>query len=129
MRITVIIPVYNSEHYIGRAVESALQFEEVMEVLLIEDQSPDNALEVCHNLTEQYDRVKLFQHSDRGNHGAGASRNLGIENARGDFLAFLDSDDYYLPNRFDREKELFQNPEVDGVYGALGVEYYSEYAK
>ena len=129
MKISVITPVYNAEKYITKAVESALQFDEVFEIVLVEDQSPDNALEVCKKLAEKYDRVKLFQHPDQGNHGAGASRNLGLEKATGDFIAFLDADDYYLPNRFDAEKDLFKNAEVEGVYGAIGVHYYSEKAK
>ncbi|MDC8106317.1 glycosyltransferase family 2 protein [Chryseobacterium sp. PTM-20240506] len=129
MKISVIIPVYNAENYISQAVQSALQFEEVFEVILVEDKSPDNALVVCQRLVEEHDRVKLYQHPDKQNHGAGASRNLGIQNATGDFIAFLDADDYYLPNRFDAEKELFQNPDVEGVYGAIGVHYYSEKAR
>ena len=129
MKISVITPVYNAEKYITQAVESSLQLEEVYEVILVEDQSPDNALEVCKKLAQKYDRVKLFQHPDKGNHGAGASRNLGLEKAAGDFIAFLDADDYYLPNRFDAEKELFKNPEVEGIYGAIGVQYYSKKAK
>ena len=129
MKISVITPVYNAEKYITQAVESSLQLEEVYEVILVEDQSPDNALEVCKKLAQKYDRVKLFQHPDKGNHGAGASRNLGLEKATGDFIAFLDADDYYLPNRFEAEKELFKNPDVEGVYGAIGVHYYSEKAK
>ena len=129
MKISVITPVYNAEKFVTQAVESALQFDEVYEVILVEDQSPDNALQVCAALAEKYDRVKLFQHPDKGNHGAGASRNLGLEKATGDFIAFLDADDYYLSNRFDAEKKLFKNPEVEGVYGAIGVHYYSEKAK
>lgn len=129
MKISVIIPVYNAEKYVSQAVESALQFDEVHEVILVEDKSPDNALEVCQQLTEKYSRVQLYQHPDKGNHGAGATRNLGIEKSTGDFIAFLDADDYYLPNRFDAERELFKNPEIEGVYGALGVHYYSEKAK
>ncbi len=129
MKISVIVPVYNAEKYVTQAVESALQFDEVYEIILVEDQSPDNALEVCQKLAEKYDCVKLFQHPDKGNHGAGQTRNLGLEKATGDFIAFLDADDYYLPNRFDAEKELFKDPKVEGVYGALGVHYYSEKAK
>lgn len=129
MKISVIIPVYNAEKYISQAVESALQFDEVYEVILVEDKSPDNALEVCQKLAEQHSRVKLFQHPDKDNHGAGPTRNLGIEKSTGDFIAFLDADDFYLPNRFDAEKELFKNPDVEGVYGAIGVHYYSEKAK
>lgn len=129
MKISVVIPVYNAEKFISQAVESALQFDEVYEVILVEDQSPDNALQVCIQLAEKYDRVQVYQHADKGNHGAGPSRNLGIEKSTGDFIAFLDADDYFLPNRFDAEKELFEKQEVEGVYGALGVHYYSEKAK
>ncbi|MBH1959020.1 MAG: glycosyltransferase family 2 protein [Flavobacteriia bacterium] len=129
MKISVIIPVYNAEKYVSQAVESALQLDEVFEIILVEDKSPDNALEVCKELAEKHERVKLFQHPDQGNHGAGASRNLGLAKATGDFIAFLDADDYYLPNRFDAEKELFKNQNVNGVYGALGVHYYTKKAK
>lgn len=129
MRISVVIPVYNAEKYVPQAVESVLQFDEVHEIILIEDKSPDNALQICQQLAEKYDRIKLYQHPDKENHGAGPSRNLGIEKSTGDFIAFLDADDYFLPNRFDAEKELFKNPQVEGVYGALGVHYYSEKAK
>lgn len=129
MKISVVIPVYNAEKYVANAVESALQFQEVCEVILIEDGSPDNALQVCHELAEKYDRVRLFQHPNKKNHGPGESRNLGIRNSTGDFIAFLDADDYYLPNRFDAEKELFKEPKVEGVYGALGVQYYTQKAK
>lgn len=129
MRISVVIPVYNAEKYVLQAVESALKFDEVYEVILVEDQSPDNALQICEELVQKHSRVKLYQHPDKKNHGASASRNLGIEKSTGDFVAFLDADDYFLPNRFDAEKELFKNSEVEGVYGALGVHYYSEKAK
>ncbi len=126
MDISVIIPVYNAEKYVAKAVGSALQFPEVKEVLLIEDGSPDNALEVCRQLAEKDSRVKLLQHPDKGNHGAGASRNLGLKNATCPYIAFLDADDFYLPNRFDADKRVFsENPEADGVYNALGVHFYS----
>lgn len=129
MKISVIIPVYNAELYIAKAVESALQFDEVYEVILIEDGSPDHALDLCRNLEKEYSRIKLFQHPDKKNHGAGASRNLGIYYASGDFIAFLDADDYYLSNRFNAEKELFKDSVVEAVYGGIGVDYYSEKAR
>lgn len=129
MKISVIIPVYNAEKYVSKAVESALQFDEVYEVILIEDHSPDNALQVCRELAQKYDKVKLFQHPDQGNHGAGASRNLGLNKATGDFIAFLDADDYFLPNRFTAEKELFKDPKIDGVFNAIGTEYLTEKGK
>ncbi|WP_230036050.1 glycosyltransferase family 2 protein [Chryseobacterium sp. Bi04] len=129
MKISVIIPVYNAEKFIRNAVESAVRLEEVCEVILIEDQSPDNALAICKELTSKHNKVKLYRHKDNVNCGAGLSRNLGIKNAVGDFIAFLDADDFYLPNRFNAEKELFKDPKVEGVYGAIGVCYYSQKAK
>lgn len=126
MKISVIIPVYHAEKYVSKAVNSALQFDEVGEVILIEDGSPDHALAVCMELAQKHERVHLFQHSDKKNHGAGASRNLGLEKASGDFVAFLDADDYFLPNRFDAEKELFQNPEIEGIFNAIGTEFLTE---
>lgn len=129
MNISVIIPVYNAEKYVSKAVESALQFDEVQEVILVEDRSPDNALLVCRELAGKYERVKLYQHPDQGNHGAGASRNLGMKKASSDFIAFLDADDYFLPNRFDAEKEIFKDPEIEGVFNAIGTEYLTEKGK
>lgn len=129
MKISVIIPVYNAENYVSQAVESALKLDDVFEIILVEDNSPDQSLLVCQEITTKHNRVKLFQHPDKKNHGAGPSRNLGIENSTGDFIAFLDADDYFLPNRFDAEKQLFKNPKVEGVYGGIGVHYYSEKAK
>ncbi len=128
--ISAIIPVYNAEKYVEKAVESTLQFPEVKEVLLIEDDSPDNALAVCRQLARQYNRVKLLQHPDKGNHGAGASRNLGLANASYPFIAFLDADDFFLPNRFEADKRVFsENPDAEGVYNALGIHYYSQHAE
>ena len=129
MNVSVIIPVYNAEHFLEKAVNSALQFDEVKEILLIEDASPDSSLEVCKRLTEQHERIKVLQHPDKGNHGAGATRNLGLEKATQEYISFLDADDYYLPNRFEVEKELFKDPKIEGVFGAIGVEFLSEKGK
>lgn len=129
MKISVIIPVYNAEKYVSKAVESALQLDEVFEVILVEDKSPDKAFQICQELAQKYDQVKLFQHPDQENHGAGASRNLGLEKVTGDFIAFLDADDYFLSNRFTAEKELFKNPKTDGVFNAIGTEYLTEKGK
>ncbi len=120
LKVSIITPVYNAAKYVRQAIESAVRLEEVGEIILIEDGSPDNALTVCQELEQEFEKVKLFQHPNGENKGAGASRNLGIENARYEYIAFLDADDWYLANRFEAEKQLFKNPEVDGVYGATG---------
>ncbi|MBK7238916.1 MAG: glycosyltransferase family 2 protein [Flavobacteriales bacterium] len=129
-KISVIMPVYNAAPYIQQAVASALQFKEVCEILLIEDGSTDRSLEICEELAGTGSRVKVIQHSDKKNHGAGASRNLGLAQASCELIAFLDADDHYLPNRFEQEHVLLElHPALDGVYGAIGVHYHDEVGK
>jgi glycosyltransferase involved in cell wall biosynthesis len=130
LNVSVIIPVYNAEKYIEKAVLSALVQDEVKEIVLVEDASPDNALKICQDLAQKYDIIKLYTHPNNENRGAGASRNLGINKATQEYLAFLDADDFYLPNRFKKDKEVFEKySQADGVYSAIGVHFYSEEAK
>lgn len=129
LKISVIIPVYNAAQFLEKSVESAAYFDEVEEIILVEDKSTDNSLEICKKLASGNPKIKFFQHPDKGNHGAGATRNLGIEKATGEFITFLDADDYYLPNRFDAEKELFKDPKTEGVFSAIGIEYLTEKGK
>lgn len=125
--VSVIIPVYNAAPFVRKAVESAISLAEVTEVILIEDNSPDDSLAVCQALAREYAKVKLLRHPDGGNHGAGASRNLGIRNARGQYIAFLDADDWYLPNRFQTCLPILESrSDVDGVFEAGGVEFEDE---
>ena len=115
MNISVIIPVYNAEKYIEKAVESVLQFQEVREVLLIDDGSLDRSLEICTSLKQKHPEIKVLTHPQRQNRGVSATRNLGIDKATQEFITFLDADDYWLPNRFDAEREIFKDPKIDGV--------------
>ena len=116
----MIIPVYNAAPYVRQAVESALAQSETGEVILIEDGSPDDALAMCQELADQYPQVRLFQHPNGENRGAGASRNMGMRAARFSWLAFLDADDYFLPNRFIADSQVIaSHPECGGVYNAV----------
>ncbi|MFP7656868.1 glycosyltransferase family 2 protein [Chryseobacterium proteolyticum] len=126
LEISVIIPVYNAAEFLEKSVQSALQFEEVKEVILVEDKSIDNSLQICKKLASENNKIILLQHPDKENHGAAASRNLGMQKSTGDFISFLDADDYYLPNRFDAEKEIFKDPKIEGIFGAIGIEYLTE---
>ncbi len=128
--ISVIIPVYNAERYVRRAVESAVVLAEVSEIILVDDAGPDNAYQVCQQLDRQYPKVRLLRHPDNKNHGPSASRNLGVGQAKCDYIAFLDADDYYLSNRFEAETKLFsEDPSIDGVYGGVSTEFASEQAR
>lgn len=124
MQVSVVIPVYQAERFLERAVNSALACPEVAEVVLVEDGSPDGSLAVCEQLVKADERVKLFRHRGGVNKGAGATRNLGIEKATWDMIAFLDADDFYLPHRFETDgKVLAEHPDADGVYNAIGISY------
>jgi glycosyltransferase involved in cell wall biosynthesis len=130
MQISVVIPVYNAEQFLDKAVKSALSQAEVHEVVLVEDNSPDNSLQVCKLLEKQNSKVRVVRHPKGENLGAAETRNLGIRSAVFDYIAFLDADDYYLPGRFEVANKLFQKHEnIDGVYEAIGMHYYSEEAK
>jgi glycosyltransferase involved in cell wall biosynthesis len=128
--VSVIIPVYNAENYARQAVESALMQPETGEVLLIEDASADKSLAVCQELSREYKKVKLLRHKDGKNHGAAASRNLGIKNAAFNYIAFLDADDFFLPGRFSVARTIFNgDPKADGVYEAVGVHFQNKAAE
>lgn len=128
-KICVIIPVYNAGRFLVQAVTSALAQPEVGEVILVEDGSPDDSLAVCRELVDQNPGVLLYQHPQGANRGAGPSRNLGMQKSTCPLIAFLDADDYYLPGRFSRALELFQNdPLCDGVYDAVGIYFEDEQA-
>jgi GT2 family glycosyltransferase len=81
-------------------------------------------------LADNDEKVCLITHPNRENLGASASRNLGITSARCDYIAFLDADDFYLPNRFAVAKSVFtQDPSAEGVYEATGTHFESEEAE
>ncbi len=129
-RVSVVIPVYNAAPFVRQAVESALAQPETVEVVLVEDNSPDNSLEICQQLTQEYPRVQLFRHPNGENRGAGPSRNLGISNSTQPYIAFLDADDFFLPGRFGMVKEVFSlEPTCDGVYEAVGLHFEDEAGK
>lgn len=90
--ISVIIPVYNTENYIGVCLESLVkQTYTNFEVLMIDDGSTDNSGRICQEYTESDSRFHYYR---KENGGVSSARNLGIEYSRGDYLTFVDSDDW-----------------------------------
>lgn len=90
--ISVIIPVYKVEKYLCRCVDSVLeQTYTNMEIILVDDGSPDNCPVMCDEYARQDSRVKVIHQENAGLSGA---RNAGIDMAQGQWLAFMDSDDY-----------------------------------
>ncbi|MDN3655875.1 glycosyltransferase family A protein [Ferruginibacter paludis] len=122
MKISVIIPVFNAENFLFRAIESVLIQPEVTELILVDDGSTDSSLQICRQQAEVDKRILILQHPGNKNKGVSATRNLGIQKASEPFIAFLDADDYYLPLRFSATSLCFEEDEtVDGVYEMIGV--------
>lgn len=98
--ISIIVPVYNIKEYIGRCVDSILaQTWENLEVLLVDDGSTDGTGELLDKLWEKDDRIRVFH---KKNGGSSSARNLGIREAKGKYLGFVDSDDYVEPFMYER---------------------------
>lgn len=90
--ISVIVPVYNAESFLHMCVDSILkQTFHDFELILIDDGSKDMSLKVINELSEKDKRIKIYHHE---NHGAGYTRNRGIQLASGKYITFIDSDDY-----------------------------------
>ena len=114
--ISVIVPVYKVEPYLRQCVDSILdQSYEDLEVLLIDDGSPDNCSEICDEYARLDARVRIFHTENRG---LSAARNYGLQQAQGEFIGFVDSDDWIEPDMF---MNLLQRMEEAGAdIGACG---------
>ena len=98
--ISVIVPVYKTEKYLRQCVDSIReQTYEDLEILLIDDGSPDRCGTICDEYGEKDTRIRVF-HTE--NNGLSAARNLGIREARGEYITFVDSDDWLDPDMFER---------------------------
>ena len=98
MKYSVIIPVYNVEKYINRCVKSILSHRyNDLEIILIDNGSTDSSGSICDTYASEYSNISVY-HIE--NHGVGAARNFGLSKARGEFIYFVDSDDYLVGNLF-----------------------------
>lgn len=122
MEISVVIPVWNRARYLGAAIASVLGAgHESLEIVVVDDGSEDGSLDVANTFKKRYpDRLHVLRHPGGVHRGIAASRNLGIERGQGSLIAFLDSDDLYLPGRFDASIRLLEErPELLGAYGRV----------
>lgn len=115
--VSVIIPTFNRSGFLRMAIQSvARQTYQDWECIIVDDGSTDNTREIVDGLARQDGRMKYFF---KENGGQGSARNLGLEKARGEFIAFLDSDDEWLPEKLERQITLLlKNPKFDFCYTA-----------
>jgi len=105
--ISIVVPVYKVEKYLGRCVESLLaQTYRNVEIILVDDGSPDHCPQMCDDYAAKYEKIHVIHQENKGLSGA---RNTGIDHAKGELIAFVDSDDlwspYFLENLYKALKE------------------------
>jgi teichuronic acid biosynthesis glycosyltransferase TuaG len=106
--VTIITPSYNSEKFIGEAIQSVLnQTYANWEMIIVDDCSTDNTLKLIHEYLKKDARIKLFENGL--NCGAAVCRNIGLENATGRFIAFIDSDDLWISNKLELQLNFMLN--------------------
>ena len=92
-KISIIIPVYNVEKYLRECLDSCVnQTLENIEIICVDDASPDNSIKILEEYQAKDSRIRIFRHEENKN--LGAARNTGLANATGEYVWFVDSDDY-----------------------------------
>ena len=119
-QISVIVSVYNTEQYLAQCIQSILkQTYQNLELILVDDGATDRSLAICTHYQELDSRVRVFHQS---NQGVSKARNYGMDVAAGNFITFVDSDDYVMPNYLE---ELFEALKSTGSQIAISdFQYY-----
>lgn len=127
IKVSIIIPMYNVAHYLENCVNSVIEQNldsNSFEVIMVNDESPDNSLEVAKNLAELYNFVTIISQKNKG---LGGARNTGVKNAKGQYIFFLDADDWLLPNSLRKLINISDKYELDILeFGANLVNENSE---
>ena len=110
MKLSIIIPCYNVEKFVQKCASSILvQKGFDCELIFVNDGSKDNTLHVLENLVVKDNRIKVINQENQGLSGA---RNTGIENAKGDYIMFIDADDWLKPNAFELISDKFNQEDL-----------------
>lgn len=122
VKFSVVIPVYNVKNYLSECVNSVLnQTNENYEIVLVDDGSTDGSSELCDKYAKEKLQVRAFHQK---NQGVAAARNLGIEHAYGDYIIFVDSDDWIDPKTLEHlEKRIDNGKQIDVIIFSYAKEY------
>lgn len=112
MLLSVIIPVYNVEKYLEECINSFICDNDNLEIILVNDGSEDSSLEICERYRNQYSNIKIV---DKPNGGLSSARNAGLEIANGEYILFLDSDDYLVKGSIPKIMEYINDKSVDVI--------------
>lgn len=117
--VSVITPVYNCENYIGETIESALsQTYQDIEILLVDDCSKDKSAEIIKDYVTKYPD-KIVYHRQEKNMGAAVARNTALDISKGRYVAFLDSDDLWYPDKIEKQLGLIEEKGAAICYAAI----------
>lgn len=120
-KISIIIPIYNVEEYLFKSLNSVLnQTFKDFEVIMVNDGSTDSSVEIAQTFVEKDSRFQLVNQENKGLSGA---RNTGLKSVNGDFVFYLDSDDYLTPNALELLFNASQKYEADAVQGNFYYDY------
>ena len=122
VKVSIVVPIYNVEKYLDRCMTSLLgQTLQDIEIIMVDDESPDCCPEICDSYASKDYRVKVIH---KKNGGAGYARNSGLDVAEGEFVAFIDSDDFVELDMMERlYKEVSEN-HLDAIYTEFNTEDY-----
>lgn len=125
IKVSVIMPVYKVEQYVGKAIESMLaQTLQDFEFLIVDDGTPDNSGKICDEYAAKDSRIRVFH---RENGGAPSARNMAMDEARGKYYYFMDSDDWAEPTMLEDMVALAEKHEAQLVVTGYFIDtYYSE---
>lgn len=125
--VSILMPFYQTADFIDEAIRSVLgQTYTHWELLLIHDGGTDGSLEIASRWAAQYpDRIRLLAHPEGNNHGLPAARNLGLAQARGAYIALLDADDLWLPEKLQHQMLLASHHPHCALFGEASLYWYS----
>jgi len=116
-KVSIITPLHNTRDYISETISSVLkQTYQDWELLIVDDASDDDSVQIVTAFTENDSRIKLIQLTE--NSGAAVARNVAIEAANGQYIAFLDSDDLWVPEKLEKQLEFMQTTGCPFTYTA-----------
>lgn len=118
--VSIIVIFLNTEKFIQEAIESVIsQTYENWELLLVDDGSTDSSTAIAREFADRYpDKILYLEHENHQNRGKSTSRNLGIGKAKGEYIAFLDADDIFLPLKLEKQIAILEShPDAAMVYG------------
>ena len=121
LKLTIVVPIYNVERYINKCIDSIIhQSYKNLEIILVDDGSPDK----CGEIIDEYSRIdKRIHVIHKSNGGLSSARNAGLDIASGDFIGFVDSDDYIDYNMYEELFDVIKCHDVDIVYSNFQTEY------